>query len=57
MYERDELPLEKVAQNIIRAKLLRPGHRPYKTKNIYASFVKKEVPVATAKKTGKTKRK
>ena len=56
MYERDGLPLEKVARNIIRAKLLRPGHRPYKTENIYAPFVRKEVPVAKAKKTGKTKR-
>ena len=29
MYERDGLPFEKVARNIIRAKFLRPGVRPY----------------------------
>ena len=38
MYERDGLPLEKVARNIVRAKLLRSGPRPYKTENIYAPF-------------------
>ena len=38
MYERDGLPLEKVARNILRAKFLRSGPRPYKTENIYAPF-------------------
>ena len=38
MYERDGLPLEKVARNIIRAKFPRSGHRPYKTENLYAPF-------------------
>ena len=38
MYERDSLPLEKVARNIIRAKFRRSGPRPYKTENIYAPF-------------------
>ena len=38
MYERDGLPLEKVVRNIIRAKFLRSGHRPYKTENLYAPF-------------------
>ena len=38
MYEKDGLPLEKVVKNIIRAKYLRPGVRPYKTGNIYAPF-------------------
>ena len=38
MYERDGLPLEKVARNIIRAKFRRSGHRPYRTDNIYAPF-------------------
>ena len=38
MYERDGLPLEKVARNIIRAKFLRPGIRAYRTENIYAPF-------------------
>ena len=45
MYERDGLPLEKVVGNVIRAKFLRPGIRPYKTQNIYAPFVGKEEPV------------
>ena len=43
MYERDGLPFEKVARNIIRAKFLRPGVRPYQTQNIYAPFAGKEV--------------
>ena len=38
MYERDGLPLEKVAQNIIWVKFRRSGHRPYRTENIYAPF-------------------
>ena len=38
MYERDGLPLEKVARNILQAKFLRSGPRPYKTENIYAPF-------------------
>lgn len=38
MYERDGLPLEKVARNIIRVKFRRSGHRPYRTENIYAPF-------------------
>ncbi len=36
MYEKDGLPLEKVVRNIIRARFLRPGVRPYRTENIYA---------------------
>ena len=43
MYERDGLPFEKVARNIIRAKFLRPGVRPYQTQNIFAPFAGKEV--------------
>ena len=34
MYEKDGLPLEKVVRNIIRARFLRPGVRPYRTENI-----------------------
>lgn len=49
MYERDGLPLEKVVRNIIRVRLLRPGRRPYTTKNIYAPFVRKEAPIAKNK--------
>ena len=42
MYERDGLPLEKVVRNVVRAKFLRPGIRPYRTENIYAPFAGKE---------------
>ena len=51
MYERDGLPFEKVVRNIIRAKLTRPGIRPYKTQNIYAPFAGKEEAIADKKKT------
>ena len=50
MYERDGLPFEKVARNIIRAKFLRPGVRPYQTQNIYAPFAGKEDAIAESKK-------
>jgi hypothetical protein len=42
MYERDGLPFEKVVRNIVRARILSPGIRPYKTENFYA-IVNKEV--------------
>lgn len=45
MYEKDGLPFEKVVRNIIRARFLRPGPRPYRTQNIYAPFAGKEEPV------------
>ena len=35
MYEKDGLPFEKVVRNVLRAKFLRPGVRPYQTENIY----------------------
>ena len=35
MYERDGLPAEKVAKNILLARFIRPGTRPYKTENFY----------------------
>ena len=38
MYEKDGLPFEKVVRNILRARFLRPGVRPYRTENIYAPF-------------------
>jgi len=38
MYERDGLPFEKVLDNIIRAKFLRPGVRPYQTQNKYSKM-------------------
>ena len=55
MYEKDGLPLEKVVKNVIRARFLRPGVRPYRTENIYAPFtqrgaVRKEDAIAKGKK-------
>jgi len=55
MYEKDGLPLEKVVKNVIRARFLRPGVRPYQTENIYAPFtqrgaVRKEDTIAKSKK-------
>ena len=41
MYERDGQPFEKVVRNIVRARLSRPGVRPYQTQNIYAPFIGK----------------
>lgn len=43
MYERDSLPAEKVARNIIRTLLIRPGPRPYKTENFYAILEKEDM--------------
>jgi HEPN domain-containing protein len=42
MYEKDGLPAEKVARNIISALFIRPGKRPYKTENFYAILNKNE---------------
>jgi len=50
MYERDGLPAEKVAWNIIRAMFIRPSSRPYKTENIYTILTKEEKRVETNKK-------
>ena len=55
MYEKDGLPFEKVVGNIIRARFLRPGVRPYQTQNLYAPFtlrgpMGKEDAIATGKK-------
>ena len=54
MYEKDGLPFEKVVRNILRARFLRPGVRPYQTENIYAPFtqrgaVRKEDAIAKSK--------
>ena len=61
MYERDGLPLEKVARNILRARFLRSGPRPYKTENIYAPFTlgaaRKEDAIAKNKRAKKNARK
>ena len=55
MYEKDGLPFEKVVRNVLRAKFLRPGVRPYQTENIYAPFIqrgsaRKEDAIAKGKK-------
>lgn len=45
MFEKDGMPFEKVAGNMIRQKFVRPAARPYKTENLYAgiaSLVKEE---------------
>ena len=55
MYEKDGLPFEKVLRNIIRAKFSRPGIRPYRTENIYATFARKEEPIEQSKKAAKRK--
>jgi glucan phosphoethanolaminetransferase (alkaline phosphatase superfamily) len=39
MYERDGLPFEKAARNIILSRLVRPPTRPYKTENYYTQWV------------------
>ena len=53
MYEKDGLPAEKVARNIIRNIFIRPGPRPYRTENIYTILTKEESAIGTDKK-GKT---
>ena len=50
MYERDGLPAEKVARNIINNIFRRPGARPYKTENMYAILIKEEITIGTDKK-------
>ncbi|MDR1131716.1 MAG: PrgI family protein [Oscillospiraceae bacterium] len=45
MYERDGLPAEKVARNILRARFLRPRVRPYMTENYYAILSKEDLTV------------
>jgi len=50
MYERDGLPAEKVVRNILRARFLWPGIRPYKTENFYAVLTKEDETVDTIKK-------
>jgi hypothetical protein len=50
MYERDGLPAEKVALNIIRTIFIRPRARPYKTENFYAILTKEDMTVAPYKK-------
>jgi len=42
LYERDGLPAEKVARNMIRSVFIRPGPRPYKTENMYSILTKEK---------------
>jgi len=57
MYERDGLPAEKVARNIIRVMFVRAGPRLYKTENIYATLTKEEKTVGSNKKAKNTAKK
>ena len=50
MYERDGLPAEKVARNIVNTLFIRPGARPYKTENIYAILTKEDETIGTNEK-------
>jgi len=50
MYERDGLPAEKVARNILNTLFLRQSARPYKTENMYAILTKEEETIVTGKK-------
>ena len=50
MYERDGLPAEKVARNIINNIFLRPGTRPHKTENIYTILTKEDETIGTGNK-------
>jgi hypothetical protein len=49
MYERDGLPFEKVAKNILLSRFIRPRTRPYKTENFY-DYLNKEADYGEAKK-------
>jgi len=35
MYEKNGLPFEKVAKNVIKSRFIRPKVRPFKTENMY----------------------
>ena len=50
MYERDGLPAEKVARNILNNLFVRPGRRPYKTENLYAILTKEDETIGTGDK-------
>jgi hypothetical protein len=47
MYERDGLPAEKVARNMLNNLFLRPGARPYRTENMYAILTKEDLNIGT----------
>lgn len=43
IYEKDGMPAEVIARNLIRARFMWPGKRAYKTENLYEILSKKEV--------------
>ena len=49
LYERDGLPAEKVARNIITSRFIRPRIRLYKTENFYNILTKEEDYATTTK--------
>jgi hypothetical protein len=51
MYEKDGMPAETILRNIIRARFLWPGRRPYKTENLYEIMAKGETKIAAQNKT------
>ena len=51
IYEKDGIPAEKILKNIIRARFVWPGKRPYKTENLYETLVKEGKDIATQNKT------
>ena len=57
MYERDGLPAEKVALNIIRNLVIRPAARPYMTENMYSILTREDTTLSTDKKTQTTPKK
>ena len=42
MYEKDGQPLEKIAQHFIRAKIIRPPVRPYRTNTSSAALIRQD---------------
>jgi hypothetical protein len=55
MYEKDGMPAEIILRNIIRAKFLWTGTRPYKTENFY-EIIEKEGKFIADETTAKTKK-
>jgi hypothetical protein len=49
MYERDGLPFEKVARNILLSRFIRPRTRPYRTENFF-NILSKEADYGESKK-------
>jgi hypothetical protein len=54
IYEKDGMPAEKILRNMIRARFVWPGKRPYKTENLYEILSKEGESIAT-KSTATTK--